>query len=62
MGNSPARMRRKRSRFSSTPRSRKGLFLPGSVNVPRVARISSWLIVDIGFAGPDQMLRPFVEL
>ena len=42
-GNSPARMRRNRSRFSSTLRSRNGLFLPGSVSVPRLARISSWL-------------------
>src|SRR6185369_16412819 len=42
-GNSPARMRRNRSRFSSTPRLRNGLSVPGSVNVPRAARISSWL-------------------
>ena len=35
-----AAMRRNRSRFSSTPRSRNGLFLPGSVRVPRLARIS----------------------
>ena len=39
--NSPARMRAKRSRFSSTARSRKGLSRPGSVRVPRVFRISS---------------------
>jgi hypothetical protein len=39
-GNSPARMRRNRPRFSSTLRSRNGLFLPGSVSVPRLTRIS----------------------
>ena len=41
--NSPARIRSKRSRFSSTGRSRKGLFFPGSVRVPRKSRISSAL-------------------
>ncbi len=40
-GNSPARMRANRSRFSSTGRSRYGLAVPGSVSVPRCARISS---------------------
>ena len=40
-----------------------GLFRPGSVSVPRIARISSGgLIVDIGLAGADQMLGPLVEL
>ena len=63
LGNSPARMRRNRSRFSSTLRSRNGLFLPGSVSVPRLARISSWrLVVDIGLAGADQVLGPAVKL
>ena len=39
-----------------------GLFCPGSVSVPRAARISSWrLVVDIGLAGADQMLGPIVE-
>ena len=62
-GNSPARMRRNRSRFSSTARSRNGLFLPGSVSVPRLTRISlRRLVVDIGLAGLDQLLGPLVEL
>ena len=42
-GNSPFRMRAKRSRFSSTPRLRYGLSRPGSVTVPRVSRISASL-------------------
>ena len=63
LGNSPARMRRNRSRFSSTLRSRNGEFLPGSVKVPRLTRISSCvLVVDIGLAGADQVLGPGVEL
>jgi hypothetical protein len=33
--NSPARMRRKRSRFSATERLRNGLSVPGDVSVPR---------------------------
>ena len=41
-GNSPFFMRSNRSRFSSTERSRHGLFLPGSVSVPRYSRISSF--------------------
>jgi hypothetical protein len=40
-GNSPARIRRNRSRFSVTDRSLKGLFFPGCVSVPRVFRTSS---------------------
>ena len=40
-GNSPARMRRNRSRFSSTLRSRYGELRPGSVSVPRYSRTSS---------------------
>ena len=40
-GNSPARIRRNRSRFSSTERPRVGLFFPGSVSVPRYLLISS---------------------
>ena len=44
-------------------RSRNGLFLPGSVSVPRFARISLLrLVVDIGLAGADQVLGPVVEL
>ena len=40
-GNSPARMRRNRSRLSAAGRSRYGLGRPGSVSVPRYVRISS---------------------
>ena len=40
-GNSPARIRSNRSRFSSTGRLRYGLSLPGLVSVPRYSRISS---------------------
>ena len=37
--------------------------MPASVNVPRVSRnLLLGLIVDIGLAGTDQMLRPFVQL
>src|SRR5215468_10126164 len=60
-GNSPARMRRNRSRFSSTVRSRNGELRPGSVRVPRLAHLRRGLIVHIGLAGADQMLGPFVE-
>ncbi len=61
-GNSPAFMRRNRSRFSSTERSRNGLFLPGSVSVPRaLPDLLLGLVVDIGKAGADQALRPVVE-
>ena len=62
-GNSPARMRRNRSRFSSTLRPRQGLFLPGSVSVPRAgADLLRRLIVNISLAGADEVLGPFVEL
>src|ERR1022692_3616803 len=37
-GNSPARMRSNRPRFSSMDRLRQGLSLPGSVKVPRYSR------------------------
>ena len=61
-GNSPARMRRNRSRFSSTLRSRNGLFLPGSVSVPRVdPHLLRRLVVDIGLAGADEQFGPFIE-
>ena len=40
-GNSPAFIRRSRSRFSSTLRSRYGPGFPASVTVPRSSRISS---------------------
>ena len=39
--NSPARIRANKSKFSSTLRSRQGLFLPGEFTVPRLSRISS---------------------
>ena len=42
-GNSPFFIRSNRSRFSSTERSRHGLFFPGSVRVPRYSRSSSAL-------------------
>jgi len=42
-GNSPARIRRNKARFSSTPRSRYGLGVPGTVTVPLPSRISSSL-------------------
>ena len=44
-GNSPAFIRRNRSRFSATLRSRHGLAAPGCVSVPRVALSSAadWL-------------------
>ena len=62
-GNSPARMRSSRSRFSSTERLRYGLSVPGSVRVPRYWRTSSAReIAHIGFAGPHQLLCPLVEL
>ena len=41
VGEFAARMRAKRSRFSSTLRLRHGLSVPGTVTVPRVWRISS---------------------
>ncbi len=62
-GNSPARIRSNRSRFSSTLRSRYGLFLPGSVSVPRYSRVSlGGQVADVGLAGPDQLHGPLVEL
>ena len=39
--NSPARMRRSRSRFSATVRSRYGLLVPAAITVPRPSRICS---------------------
>ncbi len=53
-GNSPARMRSNRSRLSSTGRSRHGLFIPGSVKVPRYARISS-AVRSSTYALPDSI-------
>ncbi len=42
-GNSPARMRANRSRFSATLRERYGLGRPASLIVPRSSRISASL-------------------
>ena len=57
-GNSPARIRRNRSRFSSTERLRYGLSLPGSVSVPRYCLdLVGAQIADIGFACLDELLR-----
>ena len=48
-GNSPARMRRKRSRFSATLRSRYGLSMPGlRQRAARRAHLLGRLAVDIG--------------
>ncbi len=41
LGNSPDRILRNRSKFCSTERLRYPLSCPGSVRVPRIARISS---------------------
>lgn len=41
IGNSPAFIRRNRSKLSVAGRSRYGLFHPGAVSVPRYSRISS---------------------
>ena len=60
--NSPAFMRAKRSRFSSTPRERPGEGVPGVVRLPRMARISSAdCCLDIGLALLDQMNGAVVE-
>ena len=58
-GNSPARMRRNRSRFSSTPRSRNGLLLARlGQRAAGGAHLIRRLVVDIGLAGPDRDARP----
>ena len=62
-GNSPARMRRNRSRLSSAGRSRYGLFRPGSVSVPAVlADLVGRQAVDVGLAVADQLLGVLVHL
>ena len=55
-GNSPAFIRLKRSRFSSTLRSRHGELTPAWKGVPRVARISSadWSST---YASPFSIIR-----
>ena len=61
-GNSPARMRANRSRFSATLRLRKGLSWPGEVRVPRFLRISSALWSStVGQALLDELHRKLVE-
>src|SRR4029453_6849310 len=66
-GNSPARIPRNRSRFSSTGRSRDGLLRPGSG--PRLGQRAAVLpdllgreVVDVGKPAADQLLGPLVEL
>ena len=62
-GYSPARMRRNRSRFSSTERSRYGLLLPGlGQRAAHRPHLVGRRVIDIGLAGADQVLRPVVEL
>ena len=60
--NSPRRICSNRSRFSSTERSRYGLFLPGSVSVPRYARVSSAVrSTDIRLPFRDQLDGKLVQ-
>ena len=57
-GNSPARIRANRSRFSSTVRERYGLSLPGSVSVPRYcADLVGRQAVDVRLPVLDQDAR-----
>ena len=61
--NSPARMRRNRSRFSSTERLRYGLSRPGSVSVPRYSRIwSAVRLSTYALPSPHELLGPLIEL
>ena len=56
-------MRRNRSRFSSTLRSRYGLLLARlGQRAARSPHLVRRLVVDIGLAGADQVLGPIVEL
>ena len=62
-GNSPARIRRNRSRLSSTGRSRCGLFRPGDVSDPAILPdLVGRKAVDIRFALADQMLGILIHL
>ena len=62
-GNSPAFIRRSRSRFSSTERSRYGLFVPGVVTVPRLlADLLLVLRIDVRLALLHQQLGELVQL
>ena len=61
-GNSPARMRRNRSRFSSTRAVAERAVLAGlGQRAAGDAHLLLRLVVDIGVAGADQVLGPFVE-
>ena len=63
LGNSPARMRRNRSRFSSTRAVAERAVLAGlGQRAAGDAHLLLRLVVDIGLAGADQVLGPFVEL
>ena len=62
LGNSPARMRRNRSRFSSTGRSRNGRVLSGlGQRAAREPHLLLGLVVHIGLAGADQLFGPAIE-
>src|SRR5215470_18822062 len=60
--NSPARIRANSSAFSSTLRSRNGLFRPGLVNVPLPSLMSYGLVVHVCLVNVDEMAGPGVEL
>ena len=63
LGNSPARMRRNRSRFSSTRAVAERAVLARLGQRAAVdAHLLRRLVVDIGLAGADQVLGPVVEL
>ncbi len=62
-GNSPARIRAKRSRFSAIDRSRYGLTSPGlGQRAAELADLVGAQVVDVGLARLDQLHRPAVEL
>ena len=62
-GNSPARMRRNRSRFSSTGAVAVRAVLPGlGQRAALRAHLVGRRVVDVGLALADQVLGPLVEL
>ena len=62
-GNSAARIRRNRSRLSSTDRSRYGLFCPGEVSDPAILpNLVGRQAVDVRLAIADQLLGVAVHL
>ena len=62
-GNSPARMRANRSRFSSTGRSRHGRVAAGlGERAAVLADLVGRQVVDVRVAGADEVDRPVVEL